>query len=301
MKRVLITGADSYIGNSVKDWLAQFLDQYQTEELDMKGESWKHKDFSGYDAVLHVAGLAHADVGRVSEETKKRYYEVNCDLAIDTAKKAKEEGVRQFIFMSSIIVYGSSGRIGERKVITRETIPLPENFYGDSKLQAEKGILPLADENFVVTILRPPMIYGKGSKGNYQLLAKLACKLPVFPDIENERSMLYIGNLCEFIRVAIDTQQRGILLPQNKEYVRTTDMVRLVAEAHGKKIKITRRFNALILLLGKTTGRYGQLVNKAFGNMVYEHHAELDLKEYSQIWTTKESIIRTEKIISKNI
>lgn len=295
MKRILITGAGSYIGTSVRNWLAQYPGQYQTEETDMKDESWKLKDFSSYDAVFHVAGLAHADVGRVSEETQKKYYAVNCDLAVETAKKAKEEGVRQFIFMSSIIVYGSSGRVGEKKVITRKTEPAPENFYGDSKLQAEKGILPLADESFAVTILRPPMIYGKGSSGNYQLLEKLARRLPVFPDIKNERSMLYIGNLCEFIRVVIDTEQGGILLPQNQEYVRTTEMVRLIALVHGKKIWISRVFNGVIVLLGKTSGRYGQMVNKAFGNLVYEQDTESDLKGYVQIWTVKGSIEHTEK------
>lgn len=270
MKKILITGAGSYIGTSVKKWLSQFPDKYQTDELDMKDSSWKAWDFSIYDVVFHVAGLAHVDVGKVSEERKKDYYRVNCNLAIETAKKAKAEGVKHFIFMSSMIVYGGSGRIGEKKVITPKTVPVPQNFYGDSKLQAENGILSLADDVFNVTVLRPPMIYGNGSKGNYNLLSKLAHLLPVFPDIRNERSMLYIDNLCEYVRLTVDTGQEGILFPQNKEYGRTTDIVKMIAAVHGKKIWTTQLFNWLIVLIGKTSGKNGQMVNKAFGNLVYE-------------------------------
>lgn len=298
MKKILITGAESYIGTSVKSWLMQpqFEGRYQIDTVDMRGDEWRQRDFSGYDTVFHVAGLAHADVGKVSDETKQNYYRVNRDLTIETARKARKDGVRQFIFMSSIIVYGRSGNIGEKRVITRETVPAPENFYGDSKLQAENGILPLADESFAVAVLRPPMIYGKGSKGNYPLLAKLACKLPVFPDIENERSMLYIGNLCEYIRQVIDTCRGGVLFPQNNEYVKTTDMVRMIAGAHGKKILTTRMFNWGIILLGKTSGISEQLVNKAFGNLVYE----MDMSSNSEVganyqfYSLEESVKQTE-------
>lgn len=123
------------------------------------------------------------------------YYKVNRDLTIDVAKKAKREGVKQFIFMSSIIVYGDSSHINKKRVINQNTIPIPSNFYGRSKLQAEQGITPLMDDKFKVVILRPPMIFGKGAKGNYPKLSKMACKLPLFPDVNNERSMLYIDNL----------------------------------------------------------------------------------------------------------
>ncbi len=298
MKKILITGAESYIGTSVKSWLKQpqFKGEYQIDTVDMRGDEWRQRNFSGYDTVFHVAGLAHADVGKVSEETKQNYYQINRDLTIETAKKAKTDGVRQFIFMSSIIVYGRSGSIGEKKIITGETIPTPENFYGDSKLQAENGILPLADESFTVAVLRPPMIYGKGSKGNYPLLAKLACKLPIFPDIKNERSMLYIDNLCEYIRQVVDMCQGGILFPQNNKYVRTTDMVRMIAEAHGKKILTTPMFNWVIILLGKTSGIAGQLVNKAFGNLVYETSMSSNTESGTdyQFCSLEESVKRTE-------
>ena len=245
-------------------------DDYQIDTLDMLNPNWKDYDFSGYDVVFHVAGIAHADVGHVSEETKQMYYKVNTDLTYETACKAKQSGVKQFIYMSSIIVYGESAPVGKRKVITKDTEPKPSNFYGDSKLQAELKIQPLSDDQFRVCILRPPMIYGPGSKGNYQMLSKLAKKLPIFPDIKNERSMLYIGNLCYFIKKCIDKNYNGIYFPQNAEYVSTSQMVKVIAKANEKNIHLTKILNPFVFILSKFPGKIGGMCNKAFGSMTYD-------------------------------
>jgi len=198
MKKILITGANSYIGTSFENYIKEhYSNEYIVDTVDMIDGSWREKDFSEYDSVFHVAGIAHSDNGKISEEKAKLYYSVNTDLTVETATKAKADGVKQFIFMSSAIVYGESAPIGKSKVITKDTPVNPANCYGDSKVQAEKGIEPLNDDSFKVVILRPPMIYGKGSKGNYPLMAKLALKTPIFPYVKNERSMLYVENLCE--------------------------------------------------------------------------------------------------------
>ena len=266
MKRILITGANSYIGTSFANYLAQWADRYEVDTVDMIDGRWREKSFSGYDTVYHVAGIAHSDTGRISEERKALYYKVNAELTAETAIKAKADGVKQFIFMSSAIVYGDSAPMGKRKIITKETAPQPANFYGESKLLAENGILPLQGDGFNVVVLRPPMIYGKGCKGNYPALAKLAVKLPIFPDVDNCRSMLYIGNLCEFVKLMIDNREHGIFWPQNAEYTRTSDMVKTIAEAHGKRIRLTKAFNWLLPVAGRFTG----LVDKAFGSLAYE-------------------------------
>ncbi len=288
-KKILITGANSYIGTSVEKWLKQWPEEYEVDTIDMVDGSWRKKNFSGYDSVFHVAGIAHADVGHVSEETKAFYYKINTELAIETAQKAKKEGVGQFIFMSSIIVYGDSASMGKKKIITKETTPHPGNFYGDSKLQAEKGILKLKDHSFKTVVLRPPMIYGGGSKGNYPLLVKIAKKSPVFPKIQNERSMLYIKNLCEFVRLMIQNQEDGIFFPQNREYVQTSQMVKLIGVAYKKRIYFTQLFNPILRLLGKTSGKAGGMVNKAFGNLVYERMLS-DYKEDYRVYSLEESI-----------
>lgn len=268
MKNVLITGKNSYVGTSVENWLMKDGNSYKVDTIDMIDGSWKEKDFSTYDVVFHVAGIAHVSSDPKMEEL---YYKVNRDLTIETAKKAKDEGVKQFIFMSSIIVYGDSSK--EKNIIDRDTIPTPSNFYGDSKLQAEEGLNKLGSDEFKIVVLRPPMIYGKGSKGNYPRLASFARKSPIFPDIENERSMLHIDNLCELIKLMIDNEESGLFFPQNKEYVSTSEIVRTIAEVHGKKIRMTKVFNPILKRM------YGLgVVNKAFGNLVYE----MDMSEYGK-------------------
>jgi len=285
MKKILITGANSYIGTSVEKWLGKYPEKYKVDTLDMRDEAWKEKDFSEFDVVFHVAGIAHVTSNPKMEEL---YYRVNRDLAIETAKKAKAEGVKQFIFMSSIIVYGDSS--SSKRVINRNTVPTPSNFYGKSKLQAEEGIRELGNDEFKIVILRPPMIYGKGSKGNYPKLAKAAQMLPIFPDIDNERSMIHIDNLCEFVRLMIDNEESGLFFPQNNEYVKTSEMVKLIAYTHGKKIKLTKVFNPILRLMVKRIG----LINKVFGNLVYEKSiSEYDKANY-RIRDFRESIIMTE-------
>ena len=150
----------------------------------MHGNAWQDEDFSNYETIFHVAGIAHYDSGKIPPEKEKLYRSVNTDLAVATAKKAKDEGVAQFIYMSSIIVYGQSSAMGKEKIITKDTRPNPENCYGDSKLQADVQLHKLNDTSFKVVSLRPPMIYGKNCKGNFQTLVKIAKALPIFPDVK---------------------------------------------------------------------------------------------------------------------
>ncbi len=286
MKKILITGSNSYIGTSFEKWLQQWPSDYRVDTVDMIDRTWKEKDFSDYDVVFHVAGIAHVSADPKLEDL---YYKVNRDLTIETAKKAKADGVKQFIFMSSIIVYGDSSHINHKRVIDKNTVPTPSNFYGRSKLQAEEGILPFQDHKFNVVVLRPPMIFGKGSKGNYPKLAKMAQKLPIFPDVKNERSMLHIDNLCEFIRLMVVNEESGVFYPQNSEYVGTSELVRLIADAHGKKIILTKVFNLILKLMGNFIG----VVNKAFGNLVYEESMS-EYKQNYRIRDLKEAVKATE-------
>lgn len=294
MKKVLITGANSYIGMAVEKWLEREEDKYIVDTVDMIDGTWRERNFAEYDVVYHVAGLAHADVGKVSEERKAFYYKINTDLAVETAEKAKREGVKQFIFMSSMIIYGESGGFGQQKVINCDTKPCPANFYGDSKWQADQKIQKLMDEQFKVAVVRPPMIYGKGSKGNYPTLAKMAKKLPVFPKVDNQRSMLHIDNLCEFIRLLIENEDSGIFFPQNAEYTQTCEMVRMISECVGKRIWITTLLTPFVWIASKVPGKISGLVNKAFGNLVYDKEISIYQGGKYQIVGLKESIRKTE-------
>ena len=297
MKKILITGANSYIGTSFEKYAYEkFSSQLSIETVDMIDGSWRNKDFSSYDIVFHVAGLAHADVGNVSEETKKKYYAVNTDLAIECCKKAKSEGVKQFVFMSSAIIYGDSAPYGKKKIITKDTEPTPANFYGDSKWQAEIKLRELDSEAFHIAILRPPMIYGEGCKGNYNGMHSIAMKVPCFPDFNNLRSVLFIGNLCEFIRLLVEAGNGGIFWPQNKEQVKTSDFIREISKAHGKKRWITRGLNWLVPICAHIPGKVSKLANKAFGSLYVDNNMSNAFDGKYQIFSFSESIRKTEKV-----
>lgn len=257
MKKILITGAGSYIGQSFEGYVKQFPEAYQVDSLDMVKDSWREHSFSGYDAVFHVAGIAHI---RETAENAPLYYKVNRDLAVETARKAKTEGVRQFVFLSSMSVYGM-----EEGCITRQTIPTPKSNYGKSKLQAEEGLRELRSETFAVAILRPPMVYGEGCKGNYQSLVKFAKKMPFFPDYSNKRSMLHIDGLSETVRSLVDACADGLFLPQDPDYVCTCKMVQSIAREMGRDLKLLRILNPAVTLAKFTTN----MGRKAFGDLYY--------------------------------
>jgi len=293
MKRILITGADSFIGTSFERYVIEkFPQNYYIDTLDMKDPSWRNKDFFSYDVVFHVAGIAHSDSGKVNSDIVNMYYSVNRDLAIETANKAKSQGVKQFIFMSSAIVYGESSKIGQPKMITADTPLTPANYYGDSKLQAEFGLEKIRDKDFKIAVLRPPIIYGRGCKGNYASLVRFAKSMPLFPYIKNTRSMLYIDNLCELIRLLIDNNEDGTFFPQNTEYCNTSEVVKLIAEVYGKKLVLVKGFSWALKFLSLFTS----VVNKGFGSLAYD----MSLSEYKQPYRVvsdfKETLKLTENI-----
>lgn len=244
MKNILITGANSYVGINVENWLKRTPEDFHVETVDTVDNNWKKADFTQYDVVFHVAGIAHVDAKPSMESL---YRKVNTDLTLEIARHAKEHGVKQFIFMSSGIVYKESKSL-KPNIITPQTQPIPNNFYGDSKLQAEIGLELLRDERFKVVILRPPMIYGPNCKGNFMRLAKLGTITPIFPAFHNKRSMLYIDNLAEFVKCAITQEIEGTYHPQNKELSDTVEIVRFFAEHNHHKVHIWRWLNIFVYL-----------------------------------------------------
>ncbi len=257
MKRVLITGAGSYLGKNIQNFLAQTPDQFQTETLDVRTQEWKEHSFAGFDAIVHVAGIAHQ---QETEANAESYYHVNRDLAVEVAAKAKAQGVSQFVLFSSMSVYGLvCGRI------TAQTKEAPNTHYGKSKLMAEEAIASLQDAGFRLAIVRPPMIYGKDCRGNYPRLSAMVRKLPVFPRVCNERSMLYVGCLNGFIRRLLSSGEGGLFFPQNREYVCTDDLAAEIAKAHGKRLWQPRGLGWLLGILSP----HVSLIGKVFGTLTY--------------------------------
>lgn len=244
MKKILITGAGSFVGTNIERWLQKWPSEYQVDKVDTMNYAWSKACISKYDVVFHVAGIAHVDP---KPSMAPLYYKVNRNLTLEIARWAKDGGVKQFIYMSSKIVYHASKSL-KGDVIYPETEPKPNDFYGDSKLQAENGLKELDCDTFKVAVIRPPMIYGPNSKGNFLRLGWLATKTPVFPAWHNKRSMLFIDNLAEFVKQLIDRELSGVFFPQNRELVDTVEIVRYFAHKYNKRIWISRIFNPLVWL-----------------------------------------------------
>lgn len=279
MKRVLITGKHSYIGSNLKSWLESYPTKYEVESISLRDDIWEKMNFNMYDVVVHTVGIAHK---KETNTNKKMYYKVNRDLTYKVAQKAKNEGVKQFIFLSTMSVYGiTEGIIDEYSSLK------PTNSYGESKLQAEQLLQGLDSVDYKIAIIRPPMVYGAKCKGNYKNLSKFAKMTPVFPDIKNSRSMIYIGNLCEFIKKLIDDSNRGIFTPQNNEYVCTSEMVQLISESHEKKIRLIKILNPF--LKSRSIG----ITKKVFGTLVYDKKLSRYPTEYN-IFSLEDSIEKSE-------
>lgn len=262
MTKVLITGAGSYVGESVRRYILSTSSDFEIDAVDTMNDAWKEADYSKFEVVYHVAGIAHVNADPKMEAL---YFKVNRDLTVEVARAAKAAGVKQFIFMSSQIVFHESQSL-KSEVLTADTKENPNGFYGDSKLQAEKGLHELECDAFKVCILRPPMIYGPNSKGNFPRLVKLAQKTPLFPAWHNKRSMLYIDNLAEFVKQAILRELSGTFYPQNRELADTVEIIRYFAKANGHKVWITRLLNPFVWMGSFIL----QPINKMFATYYYD-------------------------------
>lgn len=284
MKKIIITGKNSYIGETVKSWISENCD-WDIDTVETINEEWRHADFNGCDAVFHVAGIAHQ---KITDENRKLYYSINCDLAVEIAKTVKGLGVKQFVFLSSMSVYSDN-----TTYIDLSTKEDPDNDYGKGKLLAENKLKELEDKDFVISIIRPPMVYGKGCKGNYNSLRKIALSIPVFPKIDNRRSMIYIENLAAFVYGVIDKRLGGVFYPQNKELVNTSEWVYKIASVNGKKIYLSKVLGKLLKLV-RVLPIIQSYYQKAFADGYYD----LKMSQYEEIdyqnVSFEESIRKTE-------
>ena len=271
---IAILGKNSYICNRFRNYVEKT--GLQVVSVDCRNNAWKNFDFNSFDTVVCPLGIAHVSSDPSMEA---KYYEVNRDLPLNIAKKAKDSGVKQFIFFSSMIIFGIDKSLGNDFIIDDYTKPDPENFYGKSKLEAEQELLKLKDERFIVTILRIPMVYGPNCKGNFPQLLKVAQKSPLCPLIKNKRSMIYVDNLCEYLKLVIENKQQGVLYPQNTEYVSTINIIKTAAKYFHHKIIFIRLFNPLIKLLSKKIG----IINKIFGTKIYDMSLSPDVQKYNKV------------------
>lgn len=263
MKRVLITGENSFIGRSFNRFLDEYPEDYTVNKISLRNDIWREMDFSKYDVIVHLAAIVHK---KENPEMKSNYYEINTRLPVEIAEKAKKDGVKQFLFMSTMAVYGEEGKLNKKVVINKDTIPTPKTLYGMSKLEAEKKLNSLNDFNFKIVVVRPPMIYGENCPGNFSKLKNFSLKTPVFPKIKNERSMLSISKLCDLLKGYIDEENSGLFLPQDERYANTSELVQELAKIHGRKVYLSSVLGWIVISFFKNV----KIVRKMFGNLTYE-------------------------------
>lgn len=238
-KHILIVGENSYIGNYLEQYLNSCSKDYEVETVNSINDNWKNLDFKKYDVLINVAAIVHNP-----KAESKLYYKVNRDLVIYLVNKAKKEGVKQFIQMSTMSVFGLDDGI-----IDEKTPFLPKNDYGKSKLEADNYLNGIKDEKFKVCIIRPPMVYGRECKGNYRRLEKYVEYIPIFPNLKNKKDFIFIENLTDFIKYAMDNKIDGIFYPRDPEPISTYEMIKSIALNRRKSMFLLGIFNPIIRLL----------------------------------------------------
>ena len=276
--KILITGKNSYVGKNIKAWLEKN-ENYKVDELDLKNEEWIDFNFQEYQCIIHVAAIVHQAKKNTSWET---YKTVNTLIPYQVALKAKQEGVRQFVFLSTMGIYGQEKKLPRGNIIDSNTPISPNSYYGRSKYEAELLINRLNDYTFKICIIRPPSIYGKDCPGNYFMsFIKIAKYLPVFPKVytESKQSFLYIDNLSELIRLAINQNSSGIFMPQDGLPVSAVELIETISNSLNKKMWMSKTLGLLMRVFSKMS-----LVNKVYGGISYSNNlSDISIGNYKII------------------
>lgn len=267
MKKILIIGSSSYIGNVFEKYIMNkyavhkekhLKDGMIIEKVHASNGDWKNVNYEQYEVVIILAAIVHQ---KETDCMAGLYQEVNCDMPIEIAKKAKKAGVKQLVFLSTAAVYGSSV-----VRITKNTVPDPDTMYGKSKLEAENKLKLMGTDEFKIAIIRPPMVYGQECKGNYTRLLKLATYNPIYPKIHNKRSMIHIDNLCTYLEDIIQNGSSGTFFPQDEAYADTIMIVKNIRRNQGKATFIVPGTAWLVRVAMKRVGA----LRKMFGDWYYE-------------------------------
>lgn len=225
MKSILLTGSNGFIG---KYFISQYGQLHKISTFSFLNDNFESLHVNNIDVVLHLSALVHQPKASYEE-----FEQVNVLNTINLALKAKANGVKHFVFMSTIAVYGE-----EHCVLHENLTCKPVGFYGMSKLKAEMALQKLQDEYFTVSIIRPPMVYGYNAPGNIKSLMRLIKKIPVLPflNINNQRSFVYVGNLCAMIESVIEAKKGGVFLACDDTPLSMTQLIELIAQSMEKKI-----------------------------------------------------------------
>ncbi len=275
--KILLTGATGFVGNY---FINNYQDKYNIKTFSFLNDSFKKLELSNIDEIIHLSALVHQMGGASEEEYKK----INVTQTLDLALKAKQNGVNHFIFMSTVKVYGEEAN----QAYTENTICKPQDDYGKTKLKAEFELQKLQDDNFKVSIIRTPIVYGHGVKANIKNLVNLIKKVPILPfgKIYNKRSMVYIGNLCQMVDILIQRQVSGIFLACDNKPLSTTKLVELIAEELDKKIYLIKIpfFDSLLKLVKPS------FYKRLYDSLEVDNRLTRETLNYKNLYSVEEGI-----------
>lgn len=284
MKRILIIGKNSYIGNHIEDWLLKY--DYKIDQLDVISSDWLNFDYSLYSTIIHVAGIVH----QPKCNDWNLYRRVNAEMPVTIANLAKAQGVKQCIFLSTMGVYGIDKKLS-RNIIDENTPLAPTGMYGKSKLMAEEGLQKLCDSSFNVAIIRPPSVYGKGCRGGYITgFTSIVRRLPIIPKAFSnvKQSFIYIDNLSELVHLIVEHRLSGVFCPQDKNSVSANELMAAISEGIGQKYYDSCFLGFFVSLI-----RFIPLIKKAYGGVEYSQSLS-DIKDINYVSVPfKEGIRRT--------
>jgi nucleoside-diphosphate-sugar epimerase len=280
--KVLITGTNSFVGTNFK----MFSKYRDCDEISLLDNMPDNIEFKKYDVVLHLAAIVHQSKKIADEE----YFKVNRDLSIKVAEHSKLSGVRQFIFMSTLKVFGDTQH--GHCIRDESSECFPTDAYGLSKLQAEKKLKELEDENFIVTMIRPALVYGKGVKANMLSLIKLVERCPFLPfgNIHNRRNFVYSENLIGYIDKAIELKSSGILIAIDPEPVSTTMLVNYIARALSKSVFLFSLPGIVVKIIKLFIPG---TVSRLFESLEFDNSRTIMMLKFKIPYTTEEGIRRT--------
>lgn len=260
--KVLIVGKDSYIGNHIDEWLKKH--KHKVTQLDVLNDSWREYDYSSFDSIIHVAGIVH----QPNCQDWELYKRVNADMPVEIAKMAKEHGVKQYVFFSTMGVYGVGKKL--KPNIIDENTPLnASGMYSRSKLMAEEGLKKLEDDNFNIACIRPPSVYGKNCKGGYITgFTSIVRKLPILPLAyeQTKQSFIYIDNLTELVRLIIEKKMSGVFCPQDDKAVNAIHLLETIAKGIGRSYYKSKCLGLFVKIIS-----FLPIIKKAYGGIEYSN------------------------------
>lgn len=263
-KTLMITGASGFIGTN---FIEKYKEDFNIIPVCLIENKPEDLDYKGVDCILHLAALVHQMNGAPEE----KYFEVNTELTKRLANKAKEAGVGHFVFYSTVAVYGTHGTIDKEEVLSIDSPTNPKDAYGKSKLQAEEILRDLEDKNFIVSVIRPPMVYGDNCPGNMTRLEKLVKNFPILPfgNAEFKRSLVHIDKLLEETKKIIVDRKKGIFIPKDDKDVSIREIVESLADKNGMKIYLIKIPKSILKIFYKIKPR---IVNSLYGSLRFKNY-----------------------------